>query len=46
LVERLVGGDVLYGDDDSSFAVGLSRRHPRFRIYAEAESGGRTGSCR
>lgn len=36
---RLEESLVLSWDDDSPFAVDLSGRHPRFRIYAEAEKG-------
>ena len=38
---RLEESTVLSWDDDSPFAVDLSGRHPRFRIYAEAEKGHR-----
>lgn len=36
---RLEESLVFSWDDDSPFAVDLSGRHPRFRIYAEAEKG-------
>ena len=36
---RLEESTVLSWDEDSPFAVDLSGRHPRFRIYAEAEKG-------
>jgi integrase len=36
---RLEESTILSWDDDSPFAVDLSGRHPRFRIYAEAEKG-------
>jgi len=36
---RLEESTVLSWDDDAPFAVDLSGKHPRFRIYAEAEKG-------
>jgi integrase len=36
---RLEESSVLSWDEDAAFAVDLSGRHPRFRIYAEAEKG-------
>lgn len=36
---RLEESTVFSWDDDASFVVDLSGRHPRFRIYAEAEKG-------
>jgi integrase len=38
---RLEESIVLSWDEDAPFAVDLSGRHPRFRIYAEAEKGRR-----
>jgi integrase len=38
---RLVESRILSWDEESSFAVDLSGRHPRFRIYGEAEKGGK-----
>ena len=36
---RLEESTILSWDDDAPFAIDLSGRHPRFRIYAEAEKG-------
>ena len=38
---RLEESTVLSWDEDSPFAVDLTGKHPRFRIYAEAEKGNR-----
>ena len=38
---RLEESTILSWDSDAPFAVDLSGRHPRFRIYAEAEKGRR-----
>jgi integrase len=36
---RLEESTILSWDDDAPFAIDLAGRHPRFRIYAEAEKG-------
>ncbi len=36
---RLEESTILSWDDDAPFAIDLSGRRPRFRIYAEAEKG-------